>query len=97
MKEQPTVIIAHTVFDLCTTGPWSRALFALPPNQSGLDPFNLLTAVVLITAVGVVLTTDSRTLTGRRRLAQTLRPCGEGRDDRSQPLSGHSLSVASSR
>ena len=69
----PVVILAHTVFDLCTTGRWSRALFTLPPDQSGQDPFNLLTAVVLIVAVGVVLATDPRTLTGRRRpRAQTL-------------------------
>lgn len=63
----PVVILAHTVFNLCTTGPWSRALFTLPPNQSGLDPFNLLTVVVGIVAAGVVLATDPRTLTGRRR------------------------------
>ena len=69
----PVVILAHTVFDLCTTGPWSRALFTLPPDQSGQDPFNLLTAVVLIMAVGLVLATDPPTLTGRRRpRAQTL-------------------------
>jgi membrane protease YdiL (CAAX protease family) len=61
----PVVILAHTIFDLCTTGPWSRALFALPPDQSGLDPFNLLTAAVLIAAIGVVLATDARTLTRR--------------------------------
>jgi membrane protease YdiL (CAAX protease family) len=63
----PVVILAHTVFDLCTTGPWSRVLFTLPPERSGLDPFNLLTIVVGIAAIGVVLATDPRTLTGRRR------------------------------
>ena len=59
----PVVILAHTVFDLCGTGPWFRALATLPPDQRGLDPFNLLTAVVLIVAVGVVFATDTRTLT----------------------------------
>lgn len=63
----PVVILAHTVFDLCTTGPWSRALFTLPPDQRGLDAFNLLTVIVGIVALSVVLTTDPRTLTGRRR------------------------------
>lgn len=63
----PAVILAHTVFDLCTTGPWARALFTLPPEQSGLDPFNLLTVVVGVVAVGVVLATDPRTLTGKWR------------------------------
>jgi hypothetical protein len=53
----------HTVFNLCTTGPWSRVLCTLPQNRSGLDPFNLLTILVGIVAVGVVLTTDPRTLT----------------------------------
>jgi membrane protease YdiL (CAAX protease family) len=63
----PVVILAHTVFDLCTTGPWSRALFTMPPDLSGFDPFNLLTIVVTIVAVAVGLATDPRTLTGRRR------------------------------
>jgi membrane protease YdiL (CAAX protease family) len=63
----PVVILAHTVFDLCTTGPWSRALFTMPPELSGVDPFNLLTIVVTIVAVAVVLATDPRTLTRRRR------------------------------
>ena len=63
----PIVILAHTIFDLCTTGPWSRALFTLPPDESGLDPFNLLTVVVAVVAVGVVFATDPRTLTRRRR------------------------------
>jgi len=63
----PVAILAHTVFDLCTTGPWSRALFTLPPDQRGLDAFNLLTVIVGIVALSVVLTTDPRTLTGRRR------------------------------
>src|SRR5437867_3306004 len=61
----PLVILAHTMFNLCTTGPWSRALFTLPPDQRGLDPFNILTVVVLAVAVGVVLLTDRRTLTRR--------------------------------
>ena len=68
----PVVVLAHTIFDLCTSGPWSRALFTLPPGQSGLDPFNLLTAVVLIVALGVVLATDARTLT--RRLSDATSP-----------------------
>ena len=34
----PIVILAHTVFDLCTTGPWSRALFTLPPDQTRPGP-----------------------------------------------------------
>jgi len=59
------VILAHTIFDLCTTGPWARG--TLPPDRSGLDPFDLLTIVVGIVAVGVVLATDPRTLTRRRR------------------------------
>jgi membrane protease YdiL (CAAX protease family) len=61
----PLVILAHTVFDLCTTGPWFRALFTLPPDQRGLDPFNILTVVVLAVAVGVAFVTDRRTLTMR--------------------------------
>ena len=61
------VILAHTVFDVCTTGPWSRALFTLPPDQSGLDPFNLLTVVVVIVAVSVVVATDRLTLTRQSR------------------------------
>ena len=68
----PVVILAHTVFDLCTSGPWSRALFTLPPDQSGLDPFNLLTAVVFIMAVGVVLATHAQTLTRRPSDAPSL-------------------------
>jgi membrane protease YdiL (CAAX protease family) len=59
----PMVILAHTVFDLCTTGPWARALFMLPAGQRGLDPFNLLTVVVVIAAIGAVLATNPRTLT----------------------------------
>lgn len=66
----PVVILAHTVFDLCSTGPWSRALFALPPDQSGMDPFTLLTVVLVIVAGGVVLATDPLTLTGRRPAAR---------------------------
>jgi membrane protease YdiL (CAAX protease family) len=59
------VILAHTVFDLCTTGPWAHALLKFPPEQRGLDPFNILTVVGLAIAVGVVLVTDRRTLTLR--------------------------------
>ena len=62
----PLVILFHTVFDLLTTGPWSRALLALPPSQRGVDWFVLITAAVLVVAVGVVLLTDPRTLTRRR-------------------------------
>jgi membrane protease YdiL (CAAX protease family) len=58
----PVVILAHTVFNLCTTGPWFRALYALPPDQQGLDPFNVLTVTLVIVALGVVLLTDPRTL-----------------------------------
>jgi membrane protease YdiL (CAAX protease family) len=59
------VIIFHTVFDVLTTGPWSRALFTLPPSQRGLDPFNLLTGVTILAALGVALLTDRHTLTRR--------------------------------
>ena len=69
------------VFDLCTTGPWSRALFTLPPDQRGLDAFNLLTVIVGIVALSVVLTTDPRTLTGLVDLICIL----ELTDDRQQP------------
>jgi CAAX protease family protein len=69
----PLVILAHTVFDLCTTGPWSRALFTLPPDQRGIDPFNILTVVVLAVAIGVVLVTDRRTLTRRPFIQGVLR------------------------
>jgi membrane protease YdiL (CAAX protease family) len=62
----PIVILAHTVFDLCTTGPWARALFSLPLGERGLDPFNLITVAILAVAVGLVIWTDPRTLTGRR-------------------------------
>ena len=62
----PLVILFHTVFDVLATGPWSRALLALPAGQRGLDWFVLITAVVLVVAVGVVVATDPRTLTGRR-------------------------------
>ena len=55
--------LAHAVFDLCTTGPWFWTLATLPSDRRGLDQFNLLTAVVLIVAVGVVFATDTRTLT----------------------------------
>jgi membrane protease YdiL (CAAX protease family) len=61
------VILFHTVFDVLTTGPWSRALLAMPPGQRGVDWFVLITTVVLVAAAGVVLLTDPRTLTGRRR------------------------------
>jgi membrane protease YdiL (CAAX protease family) len=62
----PLVILFHTVFDILTTGPWSRALLALPPSQRGADWFVLITAVVVVLAAGLVLLTDPRTLTGRR-------------------------------
>jgi len=62
----PLVIIFHTMFDLLTTGPWARALYTLPPGRPGLDLFTLLTAVVVVAAVGVVIMTDPRTLTRRR-------------------------------
>jgi membrane protease YdiL (CAAX protease family) len=65
-RSLPVVILAHTVFDLCTTGPWARALYILPPDQRGFDPFNILTVVVLAVAVSVDLVTDKRTLTRRR-------------------------------
>lgn len=63
----PLVILAHTVFNLCSTGPWFRALFTLPPDQRGLDPFDLLTIVVVVTALGVVVLTEPRTLTVKQR------------------------------
>lgn len=63
----PAVILAHTVFNLATTGPWARAILALPPEQRGVDPFNALTLVVGLVALGVVLTTDPRTLAARPR------------------------------
>ena len=72
----PLVILAHTLFDLCTTGPWSRALFTLPQDQRGLDPFNILTVVMLIMAVGVVFATDASTLT--RRPADAMSPISRG-------------------
>jgi membrane protease YdiL (CAAX protease family) len=63
----PLVIITHTVFNLCSTGPWFRALVALPPERRGLDPFLLLTSGVVIVAICVVVLSDPRTLTARQR------------------------------
>ena len=57
------VILFHTLFDVLTTGPWSRGLFTLPPGQRGLVSFNLLTLVMVLTAGGVILLTDPHTLT----------------------------------
>jgi hypothetical protein len=64
----PLVILAHTLFNLCATGPWFRALYTLPEDRRGFDPFALLTLVVVMVGLGMVLLTDSRTLTTRRQL-----------------------------
>jgi membrane protease YdiL (CAAX protease family) len=59
------VVLAHTMFNLCASGPWFRALYALPPEQRGLDPFAVLTALVVALTLAVVAGSDAGTLTSR--------------------------------
>jgi membrane protease YdiL (CAAX protease family) len=60
------IIVLHTVFDICTTGPWAAALLAMHAAGHGIDPLLIIMVLEVMLALSVVLLTNPRTLTGKR-------------------------------
>jgi membrane protease YdiL (CAAX protease family) len=60
------IILLHTSFDVCTTGPWAGALMAAHGGVYGVDPLLILMVLEVVLALSVVLLTNPRTLTRRR-------------------------------
>jgi len=63
------IIVLHTVFDICTTGPWAGALMATQAAGHGIDPLLIMMVLEVVLALSVILLTNPRTLT--RRLSRT--------------------------
>jgi membrane protease YdiL (CAAX protease family) len=60
------IILLHTIFDICTTGPWAGALMAAHNGVYGVDPLLILMVLEVVLALSVVVLTNPRTLTARR-------------------------------
>jgi membrane protease YdiL (CAAX protease family) len=63
------IIVLHTVFDICTTGPWAAALMATHAAGHGIDPLLILMVLEVVLALSILLLTNPSTLT--RRLSGT--------------------------
>jgi membrane protease YdiL (CAAX protease family) len=59
------IVVLHTIFDICTTGPWAVALMAAHSGVHGVDPLLILTVLEVILALSILLLTNPRTLTRR--------------------------------
>ena len=64
--QTPTIVVLHTIFDICTTGPWAVALMAVHSGLHGVDPLLILTVLEVVLALSIILLTSPRTLTFRR-------------------------------
>src|SRR6266540_2141712 len=60
------IIVLHTIFDICTTGPWAGALMAAHSGVYGVDPLLILMVLEVVLALSVVVLTNPRTLMRRR-------------------------------
>jgi len=60
------IVVLHTIFDICTTGPWAGALMATHAAGHGIDPLLIMTMLEVVLALSIILLTNPRTLTFRR-------------------------------
>jgi membrane protease YdiL (CAAX protease family) len=61
------IIVLHTIFDICTTGPWAVALMVAHSGVYGINRLLILSMIEVMAALSIILLTNPRTLTRRLR------------------------------